>query len=96
LGEEITLAAGVTASAVLNIGTLTGTVANLLPISVTQVIYTKTDENTVSLDTYLADIVSDVQATSDNLSQSALIIEKINEINPYLGIDEYYALIDNY
>jgi hypothetical protein len=27
---------------------------------------------------------------------TGLTIEKIKEINPYLGVDEYYPLIDNY
>jgi hypothetical protein len=78
----------VAAGAVLSIGILTDTVANLLPINITQVNYTKTDESIVSSNTYLQDIVSDIQSTSDHLSQSALTIEKINEINPYFGIDK--------
>jgi hypothetical protein len=84
---------GVAAGAVLSIGTLSGTVANLLPINATQVNYTKTDESTVSLNTYLQDIVSDIQATSDHLTQSASTITKINEINPYFGIDKVEHLI---
>jgi hypothetical protein len=90
LEEEIAVAAGVAAGAVLSIGALSTTVADLLPINATQVNYTKTDESSVVLDTSLQDIVSDIQPTSYHLSQSALNIEKINEINPLLGINEYY------
>jgi hypothetical protein len=93
-GGEIALAACVAAGAVGSIITLTAAIADLeipkLPISATQVNFTKTDENTVQLYTYLKDIASDIQATSDHLSQSALTIEKINEINPLLPINEYY------
>jgi hypothetical protein len=82
----------VVAGAVLSIGALNETVANLLPINATQVNYTKTDESTVTLDTYLADIVSDIQATSDHLSQSALTIEKVDAANPYVGISKLHTL----
>jgi hypothetical protein len=77
--EEIVLAVGVAAGAVVSIGTLSGTVVNLLPINATQVNYTKTDERTVSLNTYLGDIVSDIQATSDHLCQSALRLRNRNK-----------------
>jgi hypothetical protein len=94
LGKEIAAAAGVVGSAVVSIGILGETVANL---NVTQVIYIKTDVSTVTLDEHLKNIVSDIEATGDHVSQSlatlesnALTIEKINEINPLLGIDEYY------
>jgi hypothetical protein len=82
----------VAAGAVVNIGLLDETVANL---NVTQVIYTKTDESTVTLDEHLKNIVSDIESTGDHVSRSlatlesnALTIEKINEINPYFGIDK--------
>jgi hypothetical protein len=78
----------VAAGAVVSIGALTENVSNLLLINATQVNYTKMDEITMTLDTFLEDIVSDIQATSDYFSQSALTIEKINEINPYFGIDK--------
>jgi hypothetical protein len=92
LGEEIVSAAAVAGSAVVSIGILTESLEN---INATQVKYTKTDETTVTLDTYLADIVSDIEATGDHVNQlvttlesNALTIAKINEINPYFGIDK--------
>jgi hypothetical protein len=81
--------------AVASIGILSETVGSLLPINATQVNYTKTDESTVPLNTYLQPIVSDIQATSDHLSQSALTIEKIKEINPYFGIGKVETTTNN-
>jgi hypothetical protein len=82
----------VAAGAVVSIGILTESLENINTI---QVKYTKTDESTVTLDTYLQDIVSDIEATGDHVNQlvttlesNALTIAKINEINPYFGIDK--------
>jgi hypothetical protein len=90
------VAAGAAASVLL----LSGTVANL---NTKQIIYSKTEESTVTLDDQLKNIVNDIEATGDHVSQSletlennTLTIEKINEINPYFGIDKVHTLQTGY
>jgi DNA-binding phage protein len=100
LGGKIALAAGVAGGAVLSIEILSKSLEN---INATQVKYTKTDETTVTLDEYLKNIVNDIEATGDHVSQSlaalegnALTIAKINEINPYFGIYKPHTLQPDY
>jgi hypothetical protein len=55
---------------------------------------TKEKEIIIPFDTDLTYLESRLIALESN--EEGLTIEKINDINPYLGIDEYYALIDIY
>jgi hypothetical protein len=56
---------------------------------------TKDIEIIIPFNTDLAGLESRLIALK-NESEEGLTIEKIKEINLYLGIDEYYTLIDNY
>jgi hypothetical protein len=73
LADEIAAVAAIGAGAVSSIEILTGTFVDLeipkLPINAVNVNYTKPDESIVPLDTYLKNIVSDIQATGDYINQ---------------------------
>jgi hypothetical protein len=103
LAGEIAAAAAIGAGAVASIDILAGTIADLeipkLPINVTQVNYTKTDETVVPLNTYLINLGSDIQATSDHVSQAldnvATLPIKATQIN-YSKTDESIVTVSTY
>jgi hypothetical protein len=69
-----------------------------LPISAANVNYTKADESTVPLDTYLADIVTDIQATNNKVETDIETRLSSLEENSedYLLKVPYKEQIDNY
>jgi hypothetical protein len=63
----------------------------VLPISAANVNYTKADESTVPLDTYLAGIVTDIQTT--NNKEETDIETRLSSLEENLGSEDYLPIV---